>query len=141
MGLVWMFAGIIVLSSFTAAITSSLTLTTMKSVINGPEDLFRLKVVTVGSSTSESYLHRQGVSFQTAINAEESLEMLVAGHVDAVVYDAPILQYLIHQKYSDKLAMVPGIFEHQTYAIALTGGSPLREKVNRSLLSNLRKPW
>jgi len=140
-GLVWMFAGIIVISSFTAAITSSLTLTTMKSVINGPGDLYKLKVVTVGSSTSESYLHRQGVSFQAAINVEESLKMLVAGQVDAVVYDAPILQYLIHQKYSDKLALVPGIFEPQTYAIALTEGSDLRENVNRALLHELTEPW
>ncbi len=140
-GLVWMFAGIIVISSFTAAITSSLTLTTMKSVINGPEDLFRLKVVTVGNSTSEGYLQRQGVSFQTVINAEESLKMLAAGHVDAVVYDAPILQHLIHQKYSDKLAVVPGIFEPQTYAIALTEGSDLRENVNRALLHELTEPW
>ena len=140
-GLVWMFAGIIVISSFTAAITSSLTLTTMKSVINGPGDLYKLKVVTVGSSTSESYLHRQGISFQTAINAEESLKMLAAGHIDAVVYDAPILQYMIHQKYSDKLALVPGTFERQIYALALTEGSALRENVNRALLYELSEPW
>ena len=67
--------------------------------------------------------------------------MLVAGQVDAVVYDAPILQYLIHQKYSDKLALVPGIFEPQTYAIALTEGSDLRENVNRALLHELTEPW
>ena len=140
-GLVWMFAGIIVISSFTAAITSSLTMTTLSSIVNGPEDLYGVKVMTVGSSTSEKYLNRQGISFQTVISTEEGLNALAAGHVDAVVYDAPILQYLIHQKYSDKLALVPGTFDRQTYAIALSEGSSLRETVNRALLAKLREPW
>ena len=140
-GLIWMFTGIIVISSFTAAITSSLTLTTMKSVINRPEDLSKVKVVTVGDSTSEKYLHRQGISFQKVMDVEEGLKALAAGHVDAVVYDAPILQYLMHQKYSDTLALVPGTFERQIYAIALTEGSDLRENVNRSLLAKLSEPW
>jgi polar amino acid transport system substrate-binding protein len=140
-GLVWMFAGIIVISSFTAAMTSSLTLSTLGSLISGPEDLYNVKVATISHSTSEKYLNRQGISFQTVINAEEGLKALAAGRVDAVVYDAPILQYLIHQKYSDDLAMLPGTFERQDYAIALSQGSTLRENINRALLANLSEPW
>jgi len=140
-GLVWMFAGIIVISSFTAAITSSLTLSTLGSIISGPKDLYNVKVATVSHSTSEQYLNRQGISFQTVTDAEEGLKALAAGRVDAVVYDAPILKYLIHLKHSDDLAMLPGTFERQDYAIALSQGSPLRENVNRALLTNLSEPW
>ncbi|MBW2689790.1 MAG: transporter substrate-binding domain-containing protein [Deltaproteobacteria bacterium] len=140
-GLVWMFAGIIVISSFTAAMTSSLTMSSLSSVVKGPKDLYNVKVATVGSSTSEKYLNQQGISFQKVISTEEGLKALAAGHVDAVVYDAPILQYLIHQKYSDKLALVPGTFDRQTYAIALSEGSSLRETVNRALLAKLHEPW
>ena len=140
-GLVWMFAGIIVISSFTAAMTSSLTLSTLGSIISGPKDLYNVKVATVSHSTSEKYLNQQGISFQTVINAEEGLKALAAGRVDAVVYDAPILKYLIHLKHSDDLVMLPGTFERQNYAIALPQGSPLRENVNRALLTNLHEPW
>ena len=140
-GLVWMFAGIIVISSFTAAMTSSLTLSTLSSVISGPENLYNVKVATVSNSTSEKYLNRQGISFQTVINVEEGLKTLAAGRVDAVVYDAPILQYLIHQKHSDYLTMLPGTFERQDYAIALSQGGKLRESINQVLLAKLREPW
>jgi ABC-type amino acid transport substrate-binding protein len=98
-GLVWMFAGIIVISSFTAAMTSSLMLSTLGSLISGQEDLYNVKVATVSHSTSEKYLNQKGVSFQTVIDAEEGLKALAAGRVDAVVYDVLILQYLIHEKY------------------------------------------
>lgn len=140
-GLVWMFVGIIVISSFTAAITSSLTLSTLGSIISGPKDLYNVKVATVSNSSSEKYLNQQGISFQTMINAEESLKALAAGRVDAVVYDAPILKYMIHQKHSDALVLLPGTFERQNYAIALPQGSPLRENVNRALLTNIHEPW
>ena len=140
-GLVWMFVGIIVISSFTAAMTSSLTLSTLGSLISGPKDLYNVKVATVSLSTSEKYLNQQGISFQTVNDAEEGLKALAAGRVDAVVYDAPILQYLIHKKYSDDLALLPGTFERQDYAIALSQGSTLRENVNRALLVNLSEPW
>ncbi len=139
--IVWMFAGIIVISSFTAAITSSLTLSTLNSSIRGPEDLFKVKVASVDNSTSGNYLNRKGISFQTLADPAEGLKALAAGQVDAVVYDAPILQYLIHQTYSGELAMLPGTFERQDYAIALPPGSALREDINRALLAKLKEPW
>ena len=46
LGLIWMFVAIIIISSFTAAITSSLTVTQLETVIKGPEDLPK---VTVGT--------------------------------------------------------------------------------------------
>ncbi len=139
--MVWMFAGIIVISSFTAAITSALTLSNLNSLVKGPKDLAKVKVASVGNSTSGNYLQRQGISFQTLTDPAEGLKALAAGQVDAVVYDAPILKYLIHQTYSNELNMLPGTFERQDYAIALAPGSPLREEINRALLAKLAEPW
>ena len=139
--MVWMFAGIIVISSFTAAITASLTLSTLNSIINGPGDLHKVKVASVVNSTSEKYLYRQGISFQTVADPAAGLKALATGQIDAVVYDAPLLQYLIHQHYPDQLTMLPGTFERQDYAIALPPGSTLREAINRSLLTKLSEPW
>ena len=140
-GLIWMFAGIIVISSFTAAITSSLTVSTLGSIISGPDDLYKVKVITVRNSTSEKYLKRKGISFQSVIDAEKGLDALARGNVDAVVYDAPILKYLIQQKHSEDLIMLPGTFDPQYYAIAFSQGSELREYVNRSMLNVLKEPW
>ena len=58
--LIWMFVGIILISSFTAAITSSLTVSKLGSVVKGPEDLPSVTVGTVINTTSESYLSKLG---------------------------------------------------------------------------------
>ncbi len=68
----------------------------------------------------------------------EALSALDAGDVAAVVYDAPILQFLVTHNYSN-LYIVPGTFERHDYAIALPSGSPLREQVNRAVLRVISK--
>ena len=80
-------------------------------------------------------------SYQSVANVEEALKTLAAGRVDAVVYDAPVLQYLIHQQYSDYLTLLPGTFERQDYAMAFSQGSKLRETINQALLAKQREPW
>jgi polar amino acid transport system substrate-binding protein len=60
--LVWMFAAIIIISSFTAAITSSLTITQLQSPVRGPEDLPKVRVGTVSGTTSASYLQENDIS-------------------------------------------------------------------------------
>ena len=54
--LVWMFVALIIISSFTAAITSSLTVTQLESAVKGPEDLPKIRVGAIENTTSESYL-------------------------------------------------------------------------------------
>jgi ABC-type amino acid transport substrate-binding protein len=68
------------------------------------------------------------------------LQRLDDGGADAVVYDAPILRYLVLQGQGDRLKVLPGSFEPQDYGIAFPPGSKLREPVNRELLDLLREP-
>ena len=65
LGLIWMFVAIIIISSFTAAITSSLTVTQLETVIKGPEDLPKVTVGTLANTTSESYLKQIHISFRS----------------------------------------------------------------------------
>ncbi len=57
----WMFAGLFIIASFTAAVTSALTVTQLKSRIAGPADLSRVRVATVAGSTSEKYLQSRHI--------------------------------------------------------------------------------
>jgi len=54
--LVWMFVSVIVISSFTAAIASSLTVKRLQLPVEGPQDLPRVAVATVPGSTSDAWL-------------------------------------------------------------------------------------
>ena len=142
LGLIWMFVAIIIISSFTAAITSSLTVTQLESVIKGPEDLPKVTVGTIANTTSESYLKQIQISFRSYGSPQEGLSALKGRKIQALVYDAPILRYYIHQNYVGSLEVLPYRLQRQEYGIALQPNSPLREQINVVLLQKIReKAW
>jgi polar amino acid transport system substrate-binding protein len=138
-GLVWMFASIIVISSFTAAIATALTVGELHGKVHDRGDLARVQVASVGDSTSAQYLRNEKLRFRVENSLGDALESLSRGGVDAVVYDAPILRYQVQQAYQDRLSVLPGSFERQDYGIALPTGSPRRESINRALLQALHQ--
>jgi ABC-type amino acid transport substrate-binding protein len=142
LGLIWMFVAIIIISSFTATITSSLTVTQLESVIKGPEDLPKVTVGTIANTTSDSYLKKTHISFLSYGSPQEGLAALKEGTIQALVYDAPILRYYIHQNYIGTLEVLPYRLQRQEYGIALQAKSPLREQINVVLLQKIReKAW
>ena len=75
-----------------------------------------------------------GISFRALSTAEEALDHLSKGDVDAVVYDAPLMKYLIGNSYKGRLKIIPGHFVAQNYAFGIAAGSALTEHINQSLL-------
>jgi ABC-type amino acid transport substrate-binding protein len=138
--LVWMFSALILISSFTAIITSSLTVTEMGSSVEGPEDLSQVRVGTVAGTTSALYLEREHISYLAYPGAPEALQVLGDGDLDALVYDRPLLRYLVQSRFKNRARVLPITFEPQPYGIALQPGSPLRERINRILLRKLAEP-
>ncbi|MFT3697932.1 MAG: transporter substrate-binding domain-containing protein [Kofleriaceae bacterium] len=134
-GIVWMFAAIIIISIFTATVTSQLTIERMESSIKGPDDLAHVRVATVAGSTSAGYLDHHGIHYQAVASVLAGEHAVATGEVDAMVYDAPILQYTAKQVAG--VMVLPNVFDHQDYALALPDGSPLRESLNRALLKEL----
>jgi ABC-type amino acid transport substrate-binding protein len=132
--LVWMFGSIIIISSFTAAIASALTVSQLESGIQGPEDLPGARVGTVRGATSEAYLRGRRAKVRTYDSPADALAALGAGKVEAVVYDEPVLRYLVNNESTALLRVLPRTFEPQNYAIALPHGSPHRENINRMIL-------
>jgi ABC-type amino acid transport substrate-binding protein len=138
LGTVWMFTAIMLVASFIAAFSSVLTVSKLGNTIRGPQDLDRSSVATVPGSTSEEYLRRFGIPARTYATLEEGLEAVAQGHVDAVVYDAPLLKYLVRSQFAGRVDVLPVTFERQDYGFALPPGSPLREPINRALLRVIR---
>ncbi len=139
--LVWMFAAIIIISSFTAAITSSLTVSQLGSSVQGPEDLPRVRVASVADSTSAGYLSANRIAFRALATPAKALAAVAEGSAEAAVYDAPLLKYLANRDFADQVRVLPAIFDRQDYAIALPQNSALREDLNRALLGKIRSPW
>jgi ABC-type amino acid transport substrate-binding protein len=129
-----MFAAIIIISGFTAAIATSLTVSQLESTVQGVDDLPKVRVATVDGSVSSEFLKARGIGFEATNTLEDSLQALASGSVDAVVYDRPLLLYLSNQEYPKRTRVLAEEFERQDYAIALPSGSPRREAMNRELL-------
>ena len=135
--LIWMFTAVLMVSSFTAAIAASLTVGDLEGAVRNARDLNHARIVTVTGTTSEQYLQDRRFRFVARDSTEAALADLAQGQCDAVLYDAPVLRYLISRDYPRRLEVLPGIFERQYYALGLTPQSPLRETVNLSLMETL----
>ncbi len=133
--IVWMLLSIVLVSLLTASFTTTLTINTLKGDINGPGDLPGRKVATVKGSTTEGWLTTQGATAVPFDDVTACITALRDGKVQAVVYDAPVLQYESAKLNDQKLQMVGPVFQRQNYAFALQQDSPLREKLNQALLT------
>ncbi|MEE4302039.1 MAG: transporter substrate-binding domain-containing protein [Pseudomonadales bacterium] len=138
--MVWMFTALIVVSTFTAAITTSLTVGELDSGISDLSDLGRGDVVTVGASASAAWLADRRIAFVAAPDVETALERVADGRADALVYDEPLLRYLVADRYADSIDVLPGHFDRQEYAFVTTTGHPAREALNLAILEILSEP-
>jgi ABC-type amino acid transport substrate-binding protein len=132
--LVWILAGYFVFAYFTASVSSTATVQKLHGTINGPEDLFGKRVATVQKSTAAEYLAVQGMQTIELENVEKGYRLLETGKVDAVVYDAPVLQHYASKKGKGKVQVVGLIFKEKSYGIALPRKSDLRDRINIALL-------
>jgi ABC-type amino acid transport substrate-binding protein len=139
-GLIWMFAGVIVISTFTASIATSLTVGHLATSIKGPKDLVNRTVATVPDSSAADYLNETHIQAHDYPDVPQALAALAHGQADAVVYDAPILRYYIQQEWRGKLEVLPRPFLRQDYALIMPRGSRLRKPINERLVEIIQQP-
>lgn len=139
-GLIWMFTSIIIISGFTATIASSLTVGQLESQVRGPEDLPGLRVAAVKFTTASDHLQSMGVEPIPCGTVPEAMQKVADGQADAVVHDAPMLQFLSNRNFKGKMMVLPRTFVHQDYGIAIPQKSPLREPLNATLLQFISTP-
>ena len=132
--LIWMFASILLISSFTAAIASSLTISRLEGAVNGPDDLRHVEVGVIEDSTGAGWARQKGLRVTRFPDVGSALEALQRGTLGAVVHDSPILRYAIAHRQGSQLRVLPYRLDRQMYAFAFPTGSPLQEDVNRELL-------
>ena len=133
-GFIWMFAAIIIISSFTAAIATSLTVSQLETQVQGVDDLPGVRVSTLANSASADFLESRSIDYKTVATIDEGLTAMAKGDIDALVYDKPILEYRINQNFEDKIQVLPNVIDRQDYALALPEDSPRREQFNTTLL-------
>ena len=84
-GLLWMFAGIVIVALFTAQLTATIAAKQIRGAINGPADLPGKRVATLTNSTAVEYLRKIGAQMQGFQTADEMFAALLNQKVDAVL--------------------------------------------------------
>ena len=117
-----------------AELSAGLTVGELRGDVNGPADLHGRRVATVAGTTSVGVARRYGAKVLEVPVVEDGYDLLGAGEVDAVLFDAaPLLRYSLSGG-NKNLSVVGPLLERQDYAVAFPQGSELREPVNRALL-------
>jgi ABC-type amino acid transport substrate-binding protein len=136
-GLIWMFTAIIIISSFTASITSALTLDQLDSDIEELDDLRGLKVGSVRKSASSTFLGHNSIGHREYSDISEGLRHVESGVLDAFVYDEPILRYYLEKLNLSEAKILQLKFHPQYYGFSLPKNSELLNEINPILLQEI----
>lgn len=132
---IWMFTGVLLISYFTASVSSVLTVQRLGTNITSIQDLQNQTIGTVTGSTANKFLEDNTVSYLNLYNnIDEAYIALEQGKIQAIVYDAPVLQYYARVEGEGKVKVVGSVFAHQSYGIAVKIDSAYREEINSALL-------
>jgi polar amino acid transport system substrate-binding protein len=141
LAIVWMAASVIALAILTAGVTSTLTTRKLQGLVSGVNDLAATRVGVVGATATTEFLTERRIRYQTFSTPQEGLNALVAGTLDAFVYDRPLLSWIVRQEFASSAAMLEITFDKQMYGIALPLGSPLRKPVDVAMLETIQSAW
>jgi polar amino acid transport system substrate-binding protein len=132
----WIFSSVIFVANITASISSRLTVEQIEGQIRGIDDLANKRIATVTGTTAQGELKFRGFesNVQAVQTVDEAYVLLDTGKVDAIVYDAPVLQYRAAHAGKGIEKVVGKVFRNEQYAIALPTASKLKEPVDSALL-------
>ena len=139
--MLWMVGSIIAIAVFTAGITSALTVRQLQGTVREVADLSTARVGAVSGTTAEDVLVQLRVWPVTFLTPKEALLALRAGDIDAVVYDRPLLAWLVKTGLPVSVQLLDTIFEFQNYAFAVPLNSPLRKPIGVAVLDATESPW
>jgi len=140
--IIWMFISIISISSFTAAITTSLTVSELHGKVHGFDDLPHVRSGSLADSPTFEYLKENGITAMPFENIKEGLEAVADNRIAAFIFDEAILKHLVKTEYPGQLGVLAQTFNHYYIGMAVPPSSPLLEKINRALLNIMeREDW
>ena len=132
--LVWMFAGLFLVTLFIAEITTALTINRLEGTITSPDDLRNVVVATVADTAFETYLEGLGIAPILYDTLPELLSGLETGAVEAVVLEVNAARHYVLTAGRNTAQLAGPVFQPREMAYAFPTNSPYRERFNQALL-------
>lgn len=131
----WLVCGVAILAYATSSITSVMTTLALTGQINSLADLPGRSVGVLRGSVAEPLARAEGMRVRTYARIGEAAEALSAGEIDAVVADAPVLEYHAFSHPEAGLRVVGPRFELDKYGFALPRGDDLTKRLTLHILA------
>jgi ABC-type amino acid transport substrate-binding protein len=140
--LVWMLFSVVYIASFTANITTALTIEKLNGKVRGFNDLYNTRVGSVSGSEGFDFLTRQGVAAIPFESMRKGLTAVADRTIDAFVLNEQVLKYEAKKEFPGRVQVLPGIYDEYFVSIALPQDSSLRKPINKALLQFMKtKNW
>jgi polar amino acid transport system substrate-binding protein len=136
--LIWMIFSIIFIASFTANITTSLTITELRGKVRGFNDLYHVRVGSVPRSEGYEFLTKQGIDVIPFDSLQEGLAGVANKRIDAFVLNEQVLKDLVKREFPGRVQVLSGTYDEYFVSIALQDKSPLRKPINKALLKFMK---
>jgi len=138
----WMFFGILLVSAFTGAFASSLTVSRLHSDVSRLSDLSRYRTGVLEGSLGHGALSALGITVDTFRTPEQGMAALAEGQIGAFVTSEATLRYMNHFKYGDRFEVVQLPTTKVSFAMAARPNFPLLREINIALVAETtRLEW
>jgi ABC-type amino acid transport substrate-binding protein len=122
----WLVVGVAVVAFVTSSVTSVMTVHAFSHQINSLADLPGKNVAVLDGSVAQKIALKRGLDVWVFDSLAEATDALHSDEIDALVGDAPVLEYYAHTHPEDSLEIVGPIFNPLKYGFAMPLDSPLR---------------
>ena len=135
LSIAWMFAGVVFVASYTAQLTTALTVEQIRGAIQGPDDLPGKRVGTIAQTLAVDYLREHRAQVQEFPTIDYLSKALMDKKVDAAFTAAPLLRYYAAHEGKGQVKLVGPEINIAPASIMVQLNSPLRKSIDGALLT------
>jgi len=140
--IIWMFTAVIIISSFTASIASTLTISGLQTNLKNVEDIRLVNSISVvGASNGEAYLMQEEIPVSKTYSSPIlALRALAKEEHDVLIHDRTILQYYINRfSLDEKVKLLPFPLQETYQSFMLPKNHPAFDVINVGLMKEIQK--
>lgn len=134
---IWMLVGVGIIAYVTSSVTSVMTTVAVERGIHSIADLPGKTVGVFKGSASEDFLAATGIESRPYPDLDAAVSAMNDGDIDAIVGDAPVLEYYAHSRPAEDVEVVGRLFHPDKYGFAFPSGSDLAQPVTLQLLKRM----
>lgn len=131
---VWMLVGVGIIAYVTSSVTSVMTTVAIERGIHSIADLPGKTVGVFQGSASEEFVAATGIESRSYKDIDAAVAAMNDGDIDAIIGDAPVLEYFAYSRPYEDVAVTGKIFHPDKYGFAFPADSDLAQPVTLQLL-------